>query len=240
MKIIQKPLPFFDERHAKIDMLVFHCNAFSLTDFIKTLEQAHLSCHYIIDTDGSLYQCVSENKRAWHAGTGFWRGIKEDINSHSIGIELTNSTLGQTPYPVAQINTLIKLCQHLIQKYHIPPQNIIGHSDMAPARKPDPGFSFPWQMLAENGIGLWPTDIKLKTSTHSVTSLLKQIGYDTRTQATCIASAYAFQKRFMPQTIRIRKNIRSLILHPMPRTRTQIPTTQSFLKTLSKTASVFK
>lgn len=240
MKIIQKPLPFFDERKTSIDMLVFHCNTFAPIDFIKTLEQAQLSCHYIIDTDGSLYQCVPENKRAWHAGVGFWRGIKEDINSHSIGIELTNPTLGQTPYSAAQINTLIKLCQHLIQKYNIPAHNIIGHSDMAPTRKPDPGFLFPWQTLAENDIGLWPKANQSDTTKTNVISLLKQIGYDTRTQAACVASAYAFQKRFMPQTIRMRKNIRSLILHPLPRTRKKIPATQSFLNTLSETASLFK
>lgn len=245
MKSIPKPLPFFDERACPIDMIVFHCNAFAPNDFIKTLEQARLSCHYIIDTAGSLYQCVAEDKRAWHAGAGFWRGIQEDINSHSIGIELTSPTLGQTPYPAPQIQTLIHLCQQLIQKYHIPTQNIIGHSDMAPTRKPDPGFAFPWKTLAENGIGLWPaqaqSDVVLpEVRTHNAVSFLKQIGYDTRTRAARIASAYAFQKRFMPTSIRMRKNIRSLILHPMPRTRTKIPSSLSFLKTVSQTAAVFK
>lgn len=238
MNPIQKPLPFFDERKTSIDMLVFHCNIFAPNDFIKTLEQTHLSCHYIIDTDGSLYQCVPEDKRAWHAGVGSWREIKEDINSHSIGIELTNPTLGQTPYPIAQIKTLIKLCQQLIQKYNIPAHNIIGHSDMAPTRKPDPGFCFPWETLAQHGIGLWPKSDMTKET--DICTLLSQIGYDTRTKEALIASGYAFQKHFMPTSIRARKNIRTLILHPVPKTRTKIPMTQSFLKTLSKTANTFR
>ena len=238
MNPIQKPLPFFDERQTSIDMLVFHCNTFAPIDFIKTLEQAQLSCHYIIDTDGSLYQCVPEDKRAWHAGVGSWREIKEDINSHSIGIELTNPTLGQTPYPIAQIKTLIKLCQQLIQKYNIPAHNIIGHSDMAPTRKPDPGFCFPWETLAQHGIGLWPKSDMTKET--DICTLLSQIGYDTRTKEALIASGYAFQKHFIPQTIRNRKNIRSLILHPLPKTRKSIPHSKKFLTRLQQVARCFK
>ena len=219
-------------------MLVFHCNIFAPNDFIKTLEQAQLSCHYIIDTDGSLYQCVAEDKRAWHAGAGFWRSIQEDINSHSIGIELTSPTLGQTPYPASQIKTLIHLCQQLIQKYNIPAQNIIGHSDIAPARKPDPGFAFPWEVLAKNGIGLWPKSDMIKET--DICTLLSQIGYDTRTKEALIASSYAFQKHFIPQTIRSRKNIRSLILHPLPKTRKSIPHSKKFLTRLQQVAHSFK
>ncbi len=240
MHIIQKPLPFFDERTTSVDMIVFHCNAFTPDQFIETLHQNALSCHYIIDTNGTLIQCVPENKRAFHAGTGFWRGINTNINSRSIGIELTNPTLGQTPYPTAQIKTLIKLCQHLIQKYNIPAQNIIGHSDMAPTRKPDPGPAFPWAELAANGIGLWPIQETLPTDSTDIKQMLTQIGYDTRTSTATLASSYAFQRRFMPHTIRTRRNIRSLILHPLPRTRIKLPRNKAFLKTLQTISTLFK
>lgn len=240
MKPIQKPLPFFENRTHPVDMIVFHCNASEPDIFIDILRQNKLSCHYIIDTDGTLIQCVPENKRAYHAGTGFWRGIDAHINDRSIGIELTSPTLGQTPYTRAQINTLIELTHDLIHRYAIPPSHIIGHSDMAPTRKPDPGAAFPWAELAANGIGLWPTGKIAPTPSTDIHALLAQIGYDTRTQNAAAASSYAFQRRFMPHSIRPRKNIRSLILHPIPRTRTQLPTHKSFLKTLCQVAGIFE
>ena len=112
-----------------------------------------VSSHYLVGKEGRLYQLVADQHRAWHAGAGRW-GTITDVNSASIGIEIDNN--GRSPYPQAQIDSLIVLLGDLTQRLRIPPDQVIGHSDLAPARKVDPGPLFPWKQLAEAGFGVWP------------------------------------------------------------------------------------
>lgn len=197
--MINAPLPFFDDRSRSVDMLVLHCTAGTAAQTLQILHKLNLSAHYIIDLNGDIYQCVDESKRAWHAGVGFWRGEDCGLNDRSVGIEICSLSLGQTPYAPIQIQALIPLCLDIIGRHKIVPQNIVGHSDIAPLRKPDPGKAFPWRQLAQAGIGLWPQGNLAKIS--DVAALLSDIGYDTRTPHALQASAYAFCRRFAPQFV---------------------------------------
>lgn len=115
-----------------------------------------VSAHYLVGRDGHLYQLVADGQRAWQAGAGQW-GTITDVNSASIGIEIDND--GHSPFPEVQIDSLIRLLDDLCTRLRIPRTAIIGHQDLAPARKPDPGPLFPWQRLAEAGFGRWPERI---------------------------------------------------------------------------------
>jgi len=112
-----------------------------------------VSAHYLIGADGTRYQLVSDERRAWHAGAGSW-GPFTDLNSASIGIELDND--GRSPFAEAQVQSLRVLLEDLCTRLRIPRSQIIGHQDLAPTRKPDPGPLFPWKRLAEAGFGIWP------------------------------------------------------------------------------------
>lgn len=112
-----------------------------------------VSAHYLIGRDGKRYQLVTDRRRAWHAGGGRW-GTITDLNSASIGIELDND--GRSAYTDAQIESLLVLLEDLCRRLDIPPQQVIAHADLAPARKTDPGALFPWQRLAAAGFGRWP------------------------------------------------------------------------------------
>ena len=130
--------PHFNDRKSEIDMLVFHCSDHPAHEMLDCLNAKELSVHYIINVDGEIIKAVEEKNRAWHAGNGFWRGIDNDINSHSIGIEISNMSMGQKPYSEEQIQKLIFFVQKILRKYKIAPQNIVAHSDIAPLRKADP------------------------------------------------------------------------------------------------------
>ena len=121
-----------------------------------------VSCHYLVDRKGKILKMVEENKIAWHAGKSRWKKFV-DLNKNSIGIELVNKghEFGYTTFSKKQIKSLIKICKNLIKKYKINNKNIIGHSDIAPLRKIDPGEKFPWEILAKNNIGIWHTCEKL-------------------------------------------------------------------------------
>ena len=142
-----------------------------------------------------------KKNRAWHAGIGSWQGIN-DINAHSIGIELVHPTLGHlSSYPEIQLDSFRKLSKQIINRYHIQPHHIFAHSDMPPPRRYDPGRFFPWENLAKDGIGLWlintaniPDDINHL----SVKKLLEEIGYPTDNEN---AALYAFLRHFMPAEI---------------------------------------
>jgi N-acetylmuramoyl-L-alanine amidase len=118
---------------------------------------AAVSAHYLIEEDGRVFALVAEDVRAWHAGRSFWRGVY-DVNSTSVGIELVNPghDLGYRPFPAAQIDALIALAGDIVARHGIAPLDVVGHSDIAPGRKRDPGELFPWNSLAAAGIGLWP------------------------------------------------------------------------------------
>lgn len=179
-----------------IDMLVLHFTG--LPTFAESLEALadgpkEVSSHYLIDTDGTVYHLVPESRRAWHAGVSYWRG-ERDINSRSIGIELQNPDGNVTPYPEAQVAALIPLCQDILARHPIPPRNVVGHSDIAPDRKDDPGILFPWRRLAEAGIGLWPDMSGTARGIEDVIPLLTDLGYDPEASD----AVAAFQRRFRP------------------------------------------
>jgi N-acetylmuramoyl-L-alanine amidase len=150
-----------------------------------------VSAHYLIGRDGHLYQLVSDERRAWHAGPGRW-GTITDVNSASIGIELDND--GESPFPPAQIASLLRLLEDLCARLDIPRTQIIAHADFAPVRKRDPGFRFPWQRLARAGFGLWPAaDAGPPPDGFDPWLALRLIGYPLEDRA---ATVRAFHRHF--------------------------------------------
>lgn len=152
-----------------------------------------VSSHYLIGRDGTLYQLVEENRRAWHAGASYWGG-NSDINSASIGIELDNT--GAEPYSEAQILTLLDLLRGLKTRYRIPSSNFLGHGDVAPGRKVDPSRYFPWQRLATEGFGLWCRQqaTTLLPDLSDPVLALQAIGYDVANPEAALA---AFRRHFL-------------------------------------------
>ena len=157
MKIIKKPSPNFGLRRegTDIEFIILHYTAMSTENSLERLCDPvyEVSCHYLIDPSGICYQLVDDSKRAWHAGKSYWRGYV-DLNSRSLGIELVNS--GNENYPEAQMKSLIRLLKYLIGSFKLNPKNVLGHSDIAPSRKLDPGKWFNWKKLSANGVGLFP------------------------------------------------------------------------------------
>ena len=163
MKIITKnSSPNFNDRKSNVDIIVIHYTGMESEK--KALDHlcnssSKVSSHYLINCSGEIYYLVDEKKRAWHAGVSFWDG-KDDINSSSIGIELVNPghEFGYKPFTVFQMISLESLIKYLISKYRIPLNNIVGHSDIAPLRKKDPGELFNWKRLAEKNLSIWPRE----------------------------------------------------------------------------------
>lgn len=144
----------------KPDYVVLHHTAqHSLEQTLSTftIPRTQVSSHYVISRDGEIYQMLNDYYRAWHAGVGKW-GNNTDLNSSSIGIELDNN--GVEKFTPAMINSLIGLLKVLKERHKIPAANFIGHSDIAPGRKVDPNPTFPWELLAEEGFGLWYDEIE--------------------------------------------------------------------------------
>ncbi len=153
----------------RVRFLVIHYTAEDFHNALNTLTDEHVSAHYLIPAHPPLeegkpvaWQLVPESLRAWHAGASGWRG-RTNLNDTSVGIELENRgysahLLGKKfyPYPPAQIELLASLSRQIIARYQIEPRNVVGHSDIAPQRKDDPGPLFPWQEMAKRGIGAWP------------------------------------------------------------------------------------
>lgn len=165
MPVILAPSPNQNDRPAGavIDSCVIHYTGMQTGEAALTRLRdpaAEVSAHYMIEEDGRIYQLVPEAKRAWHAGVSHWRG-QDNINHTSIGIELVHPghEWGYRPFEAPQIDALLELLTGLTARHRIPPQNFVGHSDIAPGRKADPGELFPWQRLAEAGFGLW-VDVK--------------------------------------------------------------------------------
>ncbi|MCF6443952.1 N-acetylmuramoyl-L-alanine amidase [Nereida sp. MMG025] len=152
------PSPNFGPRRDGLRpvLVVLHYTAMdSLDAALERLcaPEYEVSAHYLIGRDGEAVQMVHEEHRAWHAGAGAWGGA-DDINSRSIGIELDND--GAHVFPDAQMHALEKLLADILERWSIPPQNVIGHSDMAPHRKFDPGPMFDWGRLADKNLSVWP------------------------------------------------------------------------------------
>ena len=200
--ITAHPSPNHDPRAygAVVDMLVLHYTG--MVDANAALARltdpdAEVSAHYVIDEDGAVRQLVDEARRAWHAGAASWRG-HADINSRSIGIELVNPghEFGYRAFPDPQMATLIDLGRDIVARHPIPARNIVGHSDVAPTRKRDPGALFDWQRLAEAELGLWPEEKAAETS--AIPAMLAQFGYDVGDLA---AAVTAFQRHFRANKI---------------------------------------
>ncbi|MFS8036340.1 N-acetylmuramoyl-L-alanine amidase [Xanthobacter sp. AM11] len=151
------PSPNFGPRKAAVDMLVLHYTGMAGADAaIALLKEpgSQVSCHYLVREDGTVVQMVAEAARAWHAGISAWEGVT-DTNSRSIGIEIANGghDFGLPDYPDAQIAAVIALCADIIARHAIRADRVLAHSDVAPARKSDPGEKFPWPRLHAAGIG---------------------------------------------------------------------------------------
>ena len=199
MKMIAHPSPNFGNRKGQaITTLVIHYTGMQTAKAALDRlcdPKAEVSAHYMIDEDGIVYALVDEGQRAWHAGVSFWRG-ERDINSCSIGIELVNPghEFGLVTYGPAQMDSLVELASGIVTRFTIDPRNVVGHSDIAPMRKLDPGELFDWQRLAAQGIGMWPRANGPMTEA----SNLAEYGYDTSDLAAAIT---AFQRHFRPLRI---------------------------------------
>jgi len=162
--------------------------------------EAKVSAHYVIDEDGAVAPLVSEYSRAWHAGEAFWRG-ETDINARSIGIELVNPghEFGYRDFPEVQMAALVDLALDILARHPIPARNVVGHSDVSPRRKTDPGELFDWAGLARAGVGLWPGQAEPAEADQArVLEWLAAFGYDSSEGSQAIA---AFQRHFRPETI---------------------------------------
>lgn len=151
----------------------------SVIDSLATLRSRNsggrVSAHYLIGRDGTIYQLVEDLRRAWHAGAGAW-GTISDVNSASLGIELDND--GSAAFPDEQLAALVRLLADLCDRYRIPRTHVIGHADMAPARKRDPNALFPWRELARAGFGRWPREPLLEPPPgFDALRALRELGY---------------------------------------------------------------
>ena len=159
MAFIDAPSANFDPRQAPPDMLVLHytgmCTGAAALERLRD-PAAQVSAHYVVEEDGRIFRLVAEERRAWHAGVASWRG-QSDVNGASIGVEIVNPghEFGYRAFPQAQIDAVIALVADIRSRWTIDDGCIVGHSDVAPERKQDPGELFPWQTLAEAGHGLW-------------------------------------------------------------------------------------
>lgn len=198
--------PNFNDRKLPITMVVLHYTEMKPVE--TALErlcdpEAGVSAHYLISEEGEVTRLVPEEKRAWHAGVSFWRGHK-DVNSASIGIELDHPghELGYRPFAEAQIEALVPLLHRIVQDHDIPRANVVAHSDVAPARKVDPGELFPWDRLAEYDLCL-PKPEKLELGNPfdnegAFYLALERFGYDITDGHKVVE---AFQRRWRPDKI---------------------------------------
>ncbi|MFT6579943.1 MAG: N-acetylmuramoyl-L-alanine amidase [Alphaproteobacteria bacterium] len=201
--MIETPSPNHEPRPTgqTIDMLVLHYTGMksaraALDRLCDPNGSNRVSAHYLIDENGDVHRLVAESRRAWHAGVSFWRGHR-NINDRSIGIELVNPghEFGYGPFPAPQMTALIDLAQGIMDRHPVLPRNVVGHSDIAPDRKSDPGERFDWRGLAAAGVGVWPSSEA--TDPALIPEMLARFGYDlAATQALS-----AFQRRFRPHRI---------------------------------------
>ena len=199
------PSPNFDARALPVSMLVLHYTG--MEDAASAIERlrdpdSKVSAHYVVDEDGSVLRLVPEHHRAWHAGRSYWRGIT-DVNSASIGIEIVNPghEFGYRPFPEAQMDAVVRLVADIKSRHGIERANVVGHSDVAPARKQDPGELFDWARLAKHRLAMArPTRglVDPMWSDGAFLLALERFGYDVRDSG---AAVTAFQRRFRPEQI---------------------------------------
>jgi N-acetylmuramoyl-L-alanine amidase len=209
MQLRDRPSPNHGPRPAGgiIDMLILHYTGMqTAAEALDRLASpdSQVSAHYLIDEDGTLWRLVPEARRAWHAGVSCWGG-KRDINDRSIGIELVNPghEFGYRDFPEAQMAALEALCRDILKRHPIPPRHVLGHSDVAPQRKADPGERFDWRRLAQQGIGVWPDEAPRAVAPGDIAGLqcrLATIGYETPQSGVLDAATrqviIAFQRHF--------------------------------------------
>jgi N-acetylmuramoyl-L-alanine amidase len=212
--VIDRPSPNHDARPPglAVDMLVLHYTG--MTSGTAALDRlcdpaAKVSAHFLIDEDGRLYRLVAEARRAWHAGASSWAGAS-DVNGRSIGVELVNPghEFGYRPFPEPQVAALIELARDLLARHPIPPARVLGHADVAPARRADPGELFPWARLARAGIGLWPEPLagaRPELEVAAVQRRLVRFGYGVAEtgvlDAATVHAITAFQRHFRPDRV---------------------------------------
>lgn len=234
-RYIQRPSPNFDARTRPIDLVVLHYTGMQnaevalarLTDpkpvagnypgpwqsedVEPDAPLPRVSAHYVVDEAGQIYSLVPEEHRAWHAGVSSWEGDGE-VNARAIGIEIVNGghDFGLPDFPDAQIEGVIGLLRDILRRWpELNAKRVVAHSDIAPARKADPGEKFPWKRLAEAGVSIWPEHVTMQLSSDDPVSEvqqelafigypLKQTGYmDEATKEALVA----FQRRFRPSDI---------------------------------------
>ena len=205
----------------KLDMILLHYTGMAnAEDAVAKLctRGTDVSAHYVVMEDGYVIQCVPEARRAWHAGAAMWEG-ESDINSRSIGIEIANPghDRGYPDFPRRQIAAVTALCRSIFTRHSIPAWRVLGHSDVAPARKQDPGEKFPWRLLSESGIGLWvnPAPIteggavfvlgESAPAIREIQELLGRYGYDIAVSGSYDLATRdviaAFQRHFRPARV---------------------------------------
>jgi N-acetylmuramoyl-L-alanine amidase len=204
-EMIDCPSPNHDAREGPISMIVLHYTG--MADAASAIERlrdpaARVSCHYLVEEDGRVLRMVPEERRAWHAGVSYWRG-HTGLNDCSVGIEIVNPghEWGYRPFPDAQIDALIPLVSDIKQRHAITRGNVVGHSDIAPVRKRDPGELFPWSKLARLRLALpRPTRNLMDPDWTDAGFLLalERFGYDVSDP---LAATIAFQRRFRPELI---------------------------------------
>jgi N-acetylmuramoyl-L-alanine amidase len=205
MRIIDTPSPNHDERSLPVTMIVLHytgmVNAESAIERLRDPD-AKVSCHYLVAEDGTVLRMVGEDRRAWHAGASHWRGVT-DVNSASVGIEIVNPghEHGYRPFPDEQTASVIRLVAEIKDRHAITRGNVVGHSDIAPTRRRDPGELFPWGELARRRLAL-PRPTKTLMDPHwtggGFLLALERFGYDVSDP---MAAVMAFQRRFRPEMI---------------------------------------
>lgn len=178
MEMIDRPSPNHGPRRggARPTMIVLHHTA--MESAAASLERltdpaAQVSAHYLIEECGAVHRLVDEDRQAWHAGASFWAGTR-DVNSASIGVELQNT--GRAPYPAAQVAATAALCRGVMRRHEI--AHVLAHSDVAPARKADPGAHFPWARLAAEGVGRMPRAGAEPVPEEGARAALLALGYD--------------------------------------------------------------
>jgi len=208
MKFIDAPSPNFNERGRDVDMIILHYTGMQTgAEAIARLrdKQAKVSAHYVVEENGDVYRLVAEEERAWHAGVSAWKG-DFDINARSIGIEIVNPghEFGYRAFPDDQIDAVVALIKGVATRHAIAPAMVLGHSDVAPRRKEDPGEKFPWSRLAAEDLALSPYEGDAaearNVSYGEALAALAAIGYDAP-QGDHAAALLAFQRRFCPASL---------------------------------------
>lgn len=207
MSEISAPSPNRDERGVPVSLIVLHYTGMRTGDEALARMRdpaAGVSAHTMVDTDGTVYRLVPDEARAWHAGVAQWAG-RTDVNARSIGIEIVNPghEWGYTDFPKVQIEAVCGLVAEGMARFGVPPGGVIGHSDVAPHRKEDPGERFPWATLASRGLALPPWDGSQPDAVPEgaeALRLLERIGYPVTPfgNAACVV---AFQRRFAPSEL---------------------------------------